>query len=172
MDLYDVTIPMFIKSLTNLQALLRKGETWVKEKHMTEKEVLEARLYPDMFPLVRQVQIASDVAKSLSARLVGLEPPKMEDVETTFSELVIRCQKTIDFLFTLKPEQFRGAETKHIPFPYVPDTYLLGLEAVFQSYLPNFFFHMTTAYDILRHVGVPVGKADYIGDLPLKKNVT
>jgi hypothetical protein len=136
----------------------------------TDEDILQARLAPDMFPFVRQVQIASDNAKSISARLAGEEPPKMEDSESTLSELAERTRKTIAYLKTLESAKFEGAEDRHIPFPYVPDTYLLGQEALFESYLPNFFFHVTTAYAILRNQGMPVGKADFIGTLPLKPN--
>ncbi|MFZ1654833.1 MAG: DUF1993 domain-containing protein [Candidatus Moraniibacteriota bacterium] len=171
MNLYDASVPVFIAMLENLAGILAKAQTWATENGKSDEDVLQARLAPDMFPLVKQVQIASDNAKSISARLAGEEPPKMEDIEATFAELIERTEKTVAYLKTLDREKFEGAEGRHIPFPYVPDTYLLGQEALLQSYLPNFFFHVTTAYDILRNQGVPLGKADYIGTLPLKPNV-
>lgn len=170
MNLYHASVPVYTKMLENLTNILEKSAAWAKEAGKTDEDMLQARLAPDMFPLVRQVQIASDNAKSISARLAGEEPPKMEDTEATFAELIERTRKTVTYLKTLDPARFDGAEARHIPFPYVPDTYLLGQEALFESYLPNFFFHVTTAYDILRNQGVPLGKADFIGTLPLKPN--
>lgn len=170
MNLYASSVPVYIKMLENLAGILEKAVVWAKEEGKTDEEVLQARLAPDMFPLVRQVQIVSDNAKSISARLIGEEPPKMEDTESTLAELIDRTRKTVTYLRTIDSAKFDGAESRHIPFPYVPDTYLLGEEALLQSYLPNFYFHMTTAYDILRNQGMPLGKADFIGALPLKPN--
>lgn len=166
--MYQTTVPIFIKMLTNLKGILKKGEVYAETHQVNPETLLMAKLAPDMFDLVKQVQIASDNAKGISARLAGLEPPKMEDTEKSFTELSTRIEKTVAFLETLKPEQFEGSETKQIPFPYVEGKYLLGNDAVFTSYLPNFFFHVTTAYAILRNQGVELGKADYIGDLPLR----
>lgn len=170
MTLYVSSVSIYTKMLENLAGILEKAVVWAQENGKTDGEILQARLAPDMFPFVRQVQIVSDNAKSISARLAGEEPPKMEDTESTLSELIERTRKTIEYLKTIDQAKFDGAENRHIPFPYVPDTYLLGEEALFQSYLPNFFFHMTTAYDILRNQGMPLGKADFIGKLPLKPN--
>lgn len=170
MNLYDVSVPIYVKILENLALLLEKSAHWATESGKTEADLLSARLAPDMFPLARQVQIASNNAKGIAARLAGEEPPKMEDTETTFAELSARCRRTVEYLKTLDREKFEAAETREIPFPYVPDTYLLGKEALVESYLPNFFFHVTTAYDILRNQGVPLGKSDFIGVLPLKPN--
>lgn len=168
MNLYHVSVPLFIKGLTNLKNILKKGKAFAEEKGWQETELLDAKLAPDMFPLTRQVQIASDNAKGISADLTGVERVKMEDTEKSFDELIERCEKTIAFLETLKPEQFEGAEEKHIPFPYVEGKWMLGDESLLQRSLPNFFFHVSTAYDILRHKGVAIGKNDYIGNLPLK----
>jgi len=166
--MYQATVPVFIKMLTNLKTILEKGEAFAETNNFNPEKLLTARLAPDMFDLIKQRQIASDNAKGISARRAGMEPPKMEDTEKNFSELSSRIEKTITFLETLKPEQFVGSESKQIPFPYIEGKYLLGNDAVFTSYLPNFFFHVTTAYDILRNQGVELGKADYIGSLPLK----
>lgn len=168
MNLYHVSVPLFIKGLTNLKNILKKGKAFAEEKGWQEAELLEARLAPDMFPLARQVQIASDNAKAVSAHLAGVENPVMEDTEKTFEELLERCDKTIVFLETLKSEQFEGAESKMIPFRYVEGKSMTGEDTLFHSSLPNFFFHLVTAYDVLRHKGVSLGKADYIGNLPLK----
>ncbi len=168
MNYYDVSVPVYVKMLENLEKILEKGKDWAKEQEKSDGELLDAKLAPDMFPLIRQVQIASDNAKGISARLAGQEPPKMEDVEVTFDQAIERVQKTVEYLKSLDRSLFEGAENLQIPFPYVPDTYLTAKEALLESYLPNFFFHVTTAYDILRNQGVPLGKADFIGNLPLK----
>ncbi|MFA9262086.1 MAG: DUF1993 family protein [Undibacterium sp.] len=168
MNLYHASVPVYVKMLENLAQILIKGQAWAKEQGKSDDGLLGSKLASDMFPLLRQVQIASDNAKGISARLTGQEPPKMEDTETTFDQAIERVQKTVTYLKTLDQSMFEGAEERQIPFPYVPDTYLTAHEALFESYLPNFFFHMTTAYDILRNQGVPLGKADFIGNLPLK----
>lgn len=170
MNLYDASVPVFAKTLDNLVRILEKAGVWAREQGKTDEEMLQAKLAPDMFPLVKQIQIASDNAKSIAARLAGEVPPKMEDTEATLVELIERARKTSAYLKTLDRDRFVGAEERQIPFPYVPDTHLLGSAALFESYLPNFFFHATTAYGILRNQGVPLGKADFIGDLPLKPN--
>lgn len=168
MNLYDISVPVFIKNLKNLKGILKKGKSYTEEKSINESELLEARLAPDMFPLVRQVQIASDNAKAISAGLAGVENPHMADTEKSFDELLERCDKTITFLETLKVEQFEGGEDRLLPFRYVEGKSMTGKDMFLHSNLPNFFFHLTTAYGILRHKGVTLGKADYIGDLPLK----
>lgn len=168
MNLYDISVPILIKNLKNLKGILEKGKSYAEEHSMQESELLEARLAPDMFSLVRQVQIASDNAKAISAGLAGVENPSMADTEKSFNELLERCDKTIIFLETLKPEQFEGGEDRMLPFRYVEGKSMTGKDMLLHSNLPNFFFHLTIAYGILRHKGVSLGKADYIGDLPLK----
>lgn len=168
MNLYSVSVPVFKRMLENLKTILKKGEAHASAKGIDPHLLLEGKLAPDMFNLTRQVQIASDNAKGCSARLAGLEPPQMPDTEKTFEELYERMDKTIAFLETLKPDQFEGSEKRHIPFTYAEGKYLLGNEHLLQTSLPNFFFHVTTAYDILRHQGVELGKMDFIGELPLK----
>lgn len=168
MNFYDISVPVFIKNLKNLKGILAKGKSYAGEHGVQESELLEARLASDMFPLVRQVQIASDNAKAISAGLAGIENPHMADTEKSFDELLERCDRTIAFLETLKPEQFEGGEDRMLPFRYVEGKSMTGKDMLLHSNLPNFFFHVTTAYGILRHKGVALGKADYIGDLPLK----
>jgi len=168
MNLYHVSVPVFIQGLKNVKNVLQKGKSFAAEKNISESELLGSKLAEDMFPLTRQVQIASDNAKGISADLAGVPRVAMADTEQTFDELMERCDKTIAFLETLTPEQFEGSDTRHIPFAYVEGKWMFGNEALLQQYLPNFFFHVVTAYDILRHRGVVIGKADYIGDLPLK----
>jgi hypothetical protein len=116
---------------------------------------------------VKQVQIASDNAKGTAARLVGIEPPKMEDSEKTLAELVVRIDKTLAFLTTFKPEQFSVAAGTQIRLPYFPEKHFLGGEFLPEYGLPNFFFHVVTAYAILRHVGMNIGKADYMGSVSM-----
>lgn len=163
---YEMSVPVFIKSLNNLKGILEKAEKFAAEKKVTESVLLESRLYVDMFPLVKQIQTAADQAKGTAARLAGMEPPKTEDGEKTFAELRARLDTTIAFLETLKPEQFEKAAEAKVRLPYYPGKYFPGESYLPHSGLPNFFFHLTTAYGILRHLGVDIGKADYIGNVP------
>ncbi|MBI2120025.1 MAG: DUF1993 domain-containing protein [Parcubacteria group bacterium] len=163
---YEMSVPVFIKSLGSLKGILEKAEKFAVEKKVAESVLLDSRLYVDMFPLVRQIQIAADGAKGTAARLAGMEPPKMDDDEKTFAELRTRLEKTVEFLETLKPEQFENSADAEIRLPYYPGKYFLGADYLPHSGLPNFFFHLTTAYGILRHLGVDIGKADYIGNVP------
>jgi len=163
---YEMSVPVFIKSLNNLKGILEKAEKFAAEKKVAESVLLESRLYVDMFPLVKQIQVAADGAKGTAARLAGMEPPKMEDNEKTFAELRTRLEKTVEFLETLKPEQFENSAEAKVRLPYYPGKYFPGESYLPFSGLPNFFFHLTTAYGILRHLGVEIGKSDYIGDVP------
>jgi uncharacterized protein len=163
MSMYNASVPVFDRHLAMMQGYLAKGAAHAAEKKLDDTVLTQMRIYPDMFPLMRQVMIACDFAKGASARLAGVEIPKFEDTEKTFAELQARCQKTRDFLKTLKAEQFAGAETKKItitiggnPVEFIGEPYLLNF--VF----PNFYFHSTTAYNLLRHAGVPVGKGDFV----------
>lgn len=165
-SMYNVTVPEFKRSLLALRALLVKAEAFVTEKKIADSVLLGAYLAPDQFPLARQVQIACDNAKGTAGRLAGVELPKMEDNETTFKELEARIDKTIAFLDTLKEEQFEGSEDREIPIYYFPGKALTGFEYVNTQGLANFYFHLTTAYSILRHNGMNIGKADYMGVVP------
>jgi hypothetical protein len=161
--IHAAAIPPLRRMLENLSHLLAKAERHCEERKIEPSVLLAARLYPDMFPLVRQVQIASDTAKSTAARLAGTEIPKFEDTETTFPELHARIEKTIAFLDSLAPAQFEGAESRSISLPLRSGT----REFTGQDYLltwatPNFYFHVTAAYALLRHNGVEVGKMDYL----------
>jgi hypothetical protein len=163
-SMYEASIPVFIRMLKNLAGILAKGATYAEAKKIEPAVLVNSRLYPDMFPLARQVQIASDAAKGCGARLAGLEPPKLEDNEATFSELLTRIDKTITYLETLKPEQINGSEQKTITLQIRKNTMtFLGMPFLLNFALPNFYFHVTTAYDILRHCGVEIGKQDFIG---------
>lgn len=163
--LYDVAVPTAKRALTNLVHVLEKGAAHAEAKKIDPAVLVASRLYPDMFPLVRQVQIACDIAKSGIARLAQAEAPKYEDTEATFAELVERVRKTIAFLETLKPAQFDdGARTVTFPVQGNPKT-MPGGRYLLTRVLPNVFFHCTTAYNILRHNGVEVGKADFLGPI-------
>lgn len=166
--LFEITVPQFIKVLGNLNGLLDKAAAHAEMKKYDVKNVLNARLAPDQFNFIRQVQIATDTAKGAAARLAGQEPPKYEDNEQTLDELRTRLHKTIEFLKTVKPAQFDGAAKRMIKIPHMPGKGLAGFEFVVQMGLPNFYFHVTTAYSILRHNGIEIGKGDYLGALPLK----
>jgi hypothetical protein len=162
--MYEASIPVFIRMLKNLAAILAKGATYAEAKKIEPTVLVNSRLYPDMFPLARQIQIASDAAKGCAARLAGREPPKFEDNEATFPELLTRIDKTIAYLETLKPEQINGSEQKTITLQIRKNTMtFLGMPFLLNFALPNFYFHVTTAYDILRHCGVEIGKQDFIG---------
>lgn len=164
LSMYDVTVPVLTRALGNLDALLTKGEEHAAAQGLDLSELTTARLAPDMFPLTGQVQSASDSAKFAVARLTGTEAPSFADTETTFDELHQRIANTLAFIASVDPAAFEGSETRAIVTRsrrgerhFVGQSYLLTFA------LPNFFFHITTAYDILRHKGVPVGKSDYLG---------
>lgn len=164
-NIYEFTVPIFIKSLGGLKNILDKSEAFAKEQGISEEEFLAKRLWPDMFPFSRQVQIASDNAKGAAARLAGIENPKMEDTEKTFAELHERIDKTIKFLHTVPKDMFADADTRQISLPYWDGKVLAGSDYARQQALPNFFFHVTTAYGIARNAGVPLGKGDFINGL-------
>ncbi|MGF1534932.1 MAG: DUF1993 family protein [Elainellaceae cyanobacterium] len=164
-SMHQASVPLITRALTSLIETLKKGEAYAQAKGIDPAVLVNSRLYPDMFPLARQVQIASDVANRGMARLADLEVPSMEDTETTFPELVNRLQKTIDYLEGLSADQIDGTEEKDITVPIGGDKTMTLQGWPFLSYfvLPNLYFHVTTAYDILRHNGVEVGKRDFLG---------
>lgn len=164
LSMYQASVPVFIRALTNLSAILKKGDAYAQAKKVEPVVLVNARLFPDMFALVRQVQIASDTAKGCAARLAGQEPPSFADQEQTFAELYARLDKTIAFLKTLKPAQIDGSEERAIELKMRDRTlHTKGREYLLERALPNLFFHVTTAYGILRHNGVEVGKHDFLG---------
>jgi uncharacterized protein len=164
-SMYQASVPSLIRTLSNLVSILEKGAAYAEAKKLDPTVIINTRLYPDMFPLGRQVQIASDIARRGAARLADLEAPKFEDNETTFPELVDRLQKTIAYLETLTAEQIDGSEQKSITIPTGRDSSMTleGMPYVFYFILPNVYFHVTTAYNILRQLGVEVGKGDFLG---------
>jgi len=165
-SMYDVSIPIFTLSLTNLSAILDKAASHQESKKVDPKVIPQARLIVDMLPLSAQIQIACDTAKGAAARLAGVEPPKHEDTEATLAELKARVAKTLDFIKTIKPEQLQGAETREIVLKF-PQTTLkfTGINYLTNFVLPNFFFHVTTAYALLRKNGVDLGKRDFLGPI-------
>ena len=166
LGMYSASVPVFVRSLQNLADILAKGQTYAAEKGLGEAEMTGARLIEDMFPLTRQVQMACDSAKFAAARLAGVEAPSMEDSETTFDQLQGRIAQTLAFLKSVDGAKVDGSEAKTVSFSNKGGDYSFnGRDYLFQFAVPNFFFHVTTAYDILRAKGVPVGKKDFLGAL-------
>jgi uncharacterized protein len=166
LSLYDVSIPVFTLSLTNLSAILDKAASHAEAKDVDPKALPQARLIVDMLPLSAQIQIACDTAKGAAARLAGVEVPKHEDTEATIPELKARVAKTLDFIKTIKPEQLQGAEGREIVLKF-PETTLKfnGLNYLTNFAIPNFFFHVTMVYALLRKNGVDLGKRDFLGPM-------
>lgn len=166
--IYEMTVPVSIRALKNLSAILDKGAAFADAKKVPFEVMLNSRLAVDQFPLTRQIQIACDTAKLGAARLADAVPPKHEDNEKTLAECQARIRSTIQFLESLNKEQFKDAATRKISKKHWDDKWLAGEEYVHTYMLPNFYFHVTTAYAILRHNGVEIGKQDFLGKLPLK----
>jgi hypothetical protein len=164
LSLFDVSIPVLVRGLSNLSVIIDKAAAHAEAKKLDAAALPQARLFPDMFPLIRQVQIACDTAKGAAARLAGLEIPKHEDNETTLPELKQRIAKTLDFIQGIKSSQLEGAETRSIEIKGANRTLsFTGLGYLNNFVLPNFYFHETISYAILRHNGVEIGKSDYLG---------
>ena len=163
-SMYQASAPRFVNMLKNLAAILDKGQAYADAKKLDHTVLTSYRLFPDMLPMTRQVQIACDSAKGAMARLAGVEIPKHEDVEKTFPELKARIAATIAFIETFKPAQIDGTEDKDITFKTRgQDTTFKGMQFLLGFAYPNFYFHVTTAYDMLRHNGVEIGKWDFLG---------
>lgn len=164
LTMYSAFIPVAIRTLQNLSVVLAKGAAHCEARKIDPNAFLTSRLYPDMFPLTRQVQIASDTVKGAAARLAGIEMPRYEDNETTFAELQARLDKTVAFLQTIQPAQIDGKEDADIVLSFPTRTFEFKGQAYLTGWvLPNLYFHTTTAYNLLRHGGVELGKADYLG---------
>ena len=160
----QASAPRFARMLRNLSAILTKAQAHCEAKKLDPAALTGYRLFPDMFPLTRQVQIACDTAKGAVARLAGIEPPKHEDTEQTFAELQARIAKTLDFIESIKPAQIDGSETREVLLKLrAGELRLKGVDYLLSHAYPNFYFHATTAYDILRHNGVDLGKRDFLG---------
>lgn len=163
LSMFDATIPPLKRALNNLSHILNKGEEYADAKKIEHSVLLNARLFPDMFPLIRQVQIATDMSKGGAARLAGLEVPSYEDNEITFADLQARIAKTIAFIDTVKPDQMEGAETRDVTITVRNKPMEFKGQAYLQTWVfPNVYFHVTTAYNILRHNGVELGKPDFL----------
>jgi hypothetical protein len=164
-SMYHASVPVFARMLRNLAAILAKGEAHATERKIDPAVFLGCRLSPDMFPLARQVQIASDSAKGGAARLAGVEVPSYPDEEKSFADLIERCNKTVAFLEGLGEKAFAGAEDREVSWETrAGKKSMMGLPYLLNQVTPNFYFHVTTAYDILRHNGVPIGKKDFLGN--------
>jgi uncharacterized protein len=162
--MYSMSVPVFAKTLGNLSAILDKAAAHAEAKKIDPAVLLASRLYPDMFPLTKQVQVACDFAKGTVARLAGEEPPKYDDNETTIEALKARIARTVDYVQGFQAARFAGAEERDVQMKIRDQTLSFkGLPYLAHMALPNFFFHATTAYDILRHNGVELGKRDFIG---------
>jgi uncharacterized protein len=167
LSMYEASIPAFLLTLGNFKKILEKAVAHAEARKFDPNVFVSMRLYPDMLPLNRQVQIASDAAKGAAARLSATEAPKFEDTETTMAELIARVTKTIDYLQTVKPEQFAGAEERKVTIKTPRNEFnFSGVNYLRHWALPNFYFHITTSYALLRHGGVEIGKADYLGQFP------
>jgi hypothetical protein len=162
--MYDASIPPMIRMLQNLSKILDKAVAQAKADKIDPTMLLETKLAPDMFPLPRQIQIASDAAKGCAARLAGMDPPSFPDTETSFPELQARIAKTIAFLQSVSAEKLAGSETRQITIKNPNHTLeFTGRDFLTQHALPNFYFHLTTAYGLLRMKGIQIGKMDYLG---------
>ena len=162
--LYDQLVPVFSKMLTNLDKVLTKAESDAEKRKIDPQVLVNGRLAPDMLPLVRQVQIMSDQAKGGASRLAGQEPPKWTDEESSFADLHARIARTVAHLQTFTPSSFDGAETRAIELKFPFGTLNFSGKDYFLGFVvPNFYFHYTTAYAILRHNGAPIGKTDFLG---------
>jgi uncharacterized protein len=165
MSFYEASVPAFLQILGSLSGLLAKAEAHCTSKNIQPEVLLGSRLFPDMLPLSKQIQLACDFAAKGCARLTHSEVPSTPDTEKTFEELRQRLAKTSDYLNTFKPEQFEGADTRDVTFPVGPERTitLKGQQFLNRFAFPNFYFHAATAHGILRHNGVEIGKRDFLG---------
>ena len=162
--MYQASVPVFVRALNNLAAILEKAAAHAEARKIDPVVLINYRLYPDMLALSRQVQIATDSAKGGVARLVGSEPPKYEDNEASIPDLVARVRKTVGYLESIKPEQIDGSEDKTVTWKTQTTTRTMqGMPYLLSHVTPNVYFHVTTAYAILRHCGVEIGKQDFLG---------
>ncbi|MEQ1577126.1 MAG: DUF1993 domain-containing protein [Hyphomicrobium sp.] len=167
LSMYQASVPAFQKHLEALDAILDKAVAYAEAKKIEPAALLSARLYPDMFNFTRQVQATGDFAKNVCARLAGIPVPAYEDTETSFPELKARIAKTLAFLATISPAQMEGSEMKSYTFKVGPnDMTFTGQDYLLHFALPNFYFHAATAYGILRHNGLDIGKRDFMRRLP------
>jgi uncharacterized protein len=165
-SMYQASIPAFVQMLNNLSTILDKAEAYAKDRKIDPEVLLNYRLAADMLPFIRQVQIAADLAKGAVARLAGVEVPKHDDTEKTFADLKARLDKTVMFVQSVQPNDIDGSEDRDISLTLGEHTMSFkGQPYLVHFVMPNFYFHCTTAYDILRHCGVELGKRDFIGTI-------
>ena len=165
LSMYDASIPVFVRTLRNLDRVLAKGETHARERGAEPETLLQSRLIFDMLPLVRQVQIATDMATRGASRLAGVEPRSVEDNETSFEQLHARIANAIAYLGEFTSQQFEGSQTRTVSFKSRRGEMTFNGQDYLQTFvLPNLFFHTTTAYNLLRQAGAAIGKADYLGE--------
>ena len=163
LTMFDASITPLKRTLNNLAYILKKGEEYADAKQIEHAVLLNARLFPDMYPIIRQVQIATDMSKGAAARLAGLAVPNYEDNETTFADLQARIVKTLAFIDTVKPEQLVGSEARDITITVRKvDLHFTGQDYLLKWVMPNVYFHVTTTYNILRHNGCALGKPDFL----------
>lgn len=166
--MYYQSIQQMAKMIGGLSAQLDKAQAYAESRKFDVQNLLASRLAPDMFPLLKQVQVVCDTSKFAAARLSGREAPSHPDTEQTLAELKGRIEHTLDYLRSFSEDDFAGADDRKVVLNFMPDKYLLGSEYLQSFSLPNFYFHLTTAYAILRHNGVELGKQDYMVGLPFK----
>jgi len=166
LSMHDIAITPLKRTLNNLAGILQKGEAYADSKKVAHQVLLDARLFVDMYPLTRQIQIATDMSKGAGARLAGIEVPKYEDNEITFADLYARIAKTIAFMDTVEPTQLEGSESHEVTITIRKvDLKFMGKDYLLKWVSPNVYFHITTAYNILRHNGVELGKPDFLGSI-------
>jgi uncharacterized protein len=164
--IFELSVPLFERHLRILGKLLERAEMYAKDRGIEPAALISARLFPDMFPLSGQVRAACDTAKRSTARVIGLEPPQSEDTDKTFTDLQQRIHDAIGYLESHSAERLAGSEQRKVEFPFGSRTVTLTSQQYLTRFaLPNFYFHVTTAYDILRHNGIDIGKRDFLGSL-------
>lgn len=164
LDMYQASIPVFVRMFENLSAILEKAMAYAETKKIDPAVLVNARLAADMYPLSKQIQIATDIVKGCAARLAGVDVPNYDDNETTFAELLARIAKTIAFLQSINPEQIKGSEEKNVTLKLRgKEVTFIGQPYLLNFVLPNLYFHITITYAILRHNGLEIGKMDYLG---------
>ncbi len=167
--MYTITVPLFMKALKNLKSILLKAAGEAHVRGFDIEYLLCCRLYPDQYPLYRQIRIACLEAKNSTSALSGVKPPKFKKNESDLDTLLKNIDTTIGFLESLDASDFNGSQEKEVPLSFKPGVCLTGYYYITQMVLPNFYFHTTTAYSILRHNGIPLGKKDYLGELDYRR---
>ena len=162
---FSCTVETYLRGLTNLQTFLDRAEAFAKEKKFEVDTLLQSRLAPDMYPLVKQIQVTCDTAKGTVARLVGKQPPKHEDNEKTFAEIRSRVTKTMDYVKTITAGDLKNCEDRRVDLPWAEGKWMHAGQYIPEMALPNFYFHLAMTYGILRHNGVNLGKMDFIGNV-------